>query len=54
MLTYRMSKFLKERRIELGKELKEIASTTRIKGAYLKSIEEEEFDKLPVEVYTKG
>lgn len=54
MLTYRMSKFLKERRKELGKELKEIASITRIKGAYLKSIEEEEFDKLPVEVYTKG
>lgn len=49
-----MSKFLKERRKELGKELKEIAAVTRIKGAYLKSIEEEEFDKLPVEVYTKG
>lgn len=49
-----MSKFLKERRKELGKELKEIASITRIKVAYLKSIEEEEFDKLPVEVYTKG
>src|SRR5208283_4045827 len=54
MLTYRMSKFLKERRKELGKELKEIACITRIKGAYLKSIEEEEFDKLPVEVYTRG
>lgn len=49
-----MSKFLKERRKELGKELNEIAAVTRIKGAYLKSIEEEEFDKLPVEVYTKG
>jgi cytoskeleton protein RodZ len=49
-----MSKFLKERRTELGKELRGIAEITRIKGAYLKSIEEEEFDKLPVEVYTRG
>jgi len=49
-----MSKFLKERRKELGKELDEIASVTRIKGSYLKSIEEEEFEKLPVEVYTRG
>ncbi len=49
-----MSTFLKERRNELGKELKEIAEVTRIKCAYLKSIEEDEFEKLPVEVYTKG
>ncbi|MGD0283170.1 MAG: RodZ domain-containing protein [Dissulfurispiraceae bacterium] len=49
-----MSKFLKERRKELGKEIPEIASVTRIKGSYLRSIEEEEFDKLPVEVYTRG
>ena len=49
-----MSKLLKERREELGKELQAIAEATRIKGAYLRSIEEEEFDKLPVEVYTRG
>ncbi|MGO9015147.1 MAG: helix-turn-helix domain-containing protein [Dissulfurispiraceae bacterium] len=49
-----MSKLLKERREELGKELRTIAEVTRIKGAYLRSIEEEEFDKLPVEVYTRG
>jgi transcriptional regulator with XRE-family HTH domain len=49
-----MSKLLKERRRELGKELQEIAEETRIKGAYLRSIEEEEFGKLPVEVYTRG
>ncbi len=49
-----MSKLLKERREELGKELQAIAEVTRIKGAYLRSIEEEEFEKLPVEVYTRG
>ncbi len=49
-----MSKLLKERREELGKELRAIAEVTRIKGAYLRSIEEEEFEKLPVEVYTRG
>ena len=49
-----MSKLLKERREELGKELKAIAEVTRIKSAYLRSIEEEEFEKLPVMVYTKG
>ncbi len=49
-----MSKLLKERREELGKELKAIAEVTRIKSAYLRSIEEEEFEKLPVKVYTRG
>ena len=49
-----MSKLLKERREELGKEIKAIAEVTRIKSAYLRSIEEEEFEKLPVKVYTRG
>ncbi|MBF0507095.1 MAG: helix-turn-helix domain-containing protein [Nitrospirae bacterium] len=49
-----MSELLRERRNALGKELKEIAEVTRIKCAYLKSIEEDEFEKLPVEVYTRG
>lgn len=49
-----MSNLLKERRNEVGKDLKEIAEVTRIKGGYLKSIEENEFEKLPVEVYTRG
>jgi len=49
-----MSKLLKERREELGKELRAIAELTRIKGAYLRSIEEEEFEKPPVQVYTRG
>ncbi|MBU4321083.1 MAG: DUF4115 domain-containing protein [Thermodesulfovibrionales bacterium] len=45
---------LKKRREELGYNLKEIAKTLRIRSDYLKAIEEETFEKLPVEVYTKG
>ncbi len=45
---------LKKRREELGYNLKEIAKTLRIRPDYLKAIEEETFEKLPVEVYTKG
>lgn len=49
-----MAKSLKEQREKLGRELKEVARITRIKVSYLKAIEEEDFAKLPVEVYTKG
>jgi cytoskeletal protein RodZ len=49
-----MAKSLKEQREKLGRELKEVARITRIKASYLKAIEEEDFAKLPVEVYTKG
>lgn len=49
-----MVQLLKERRIELGKEIDEVAEITRIKESYLKAIEEEGFSKLPIEVYTKG
>lgn len=45
---------LKKRREELGYNLKEIAKTLRIRSDYLKAIEDETFEKLPVEVYTKG
>lgn len=45
---------LKKKREELGYNLKEIAKTLRIRSDYLKAIEEETFEKLPVEVYTKG
>jgi cytoskeletal protein RodZ len=45
---------LKKKREELGYNLKEIAHTLRIRFDYLKAIEEETFEKLPVEVYTKG
>jgi cytoskeletal protein RodZ len=49
-----MGKALKERREELGREIKEIAKITRIKASYLKAIEDEDFSKLPAQVYAKG
>ena len=49
-----MAQIMKERRIELGKEINEAAEITRIKESYLKAIEEEDFSKLPIAVYTKG
>jgi len=45
---------LKKKRMELGYNLKDIAKTLRIRSDYLKAIEEGTFEKLPVEVYTKG
>lgn len=45
---------LKDKRLQIGKDIKEIAEITRIKRSYLKAIEEEDFSKLPVEVYTKA
>lgn len=45
---------LKKRREESGKNLKEIAHTLKIRAEYLKAIEDEEFEKLPVDVYAKG
>lgn len=54
MVTYNMSRVLKEHREKLGNEIKEIAQITRIKGSYLKAIEDEDYNKLPVEVYTRG
>jgi len=45
---------LKKRREELGKDLKEIGRILKIRGDYLKAIEDEHFEKLPVEVYAKG
>ncbi|MFO0754309.1 MAG: DUF4115 domain-containing protein [Thermodesulfovibrionales bacterium] len=49
-----MNNVLKKRREELGKDINEIAEITRIKRSYLRAIEEDDFEKLPVEVYTKG
>ncbi|MBZ0157458.1 MAG: DUF4115 domain-containing protein [Alphaproteobacteria bacterium] len=49
-----MNNILKKRREELGKNIDEIADVTRIKRSYLRAIEEDDFEKLPVEVYTKG
>ncbi|MCE5311962.1 MAG: DUF4115 domain-containing protein [Nitrospiraceae bacterium] len=49
-----MSKILKQKREELGEELRDISLVVRIRTTYLKAIEEEDFEKLPAEVYAKG
>ncbi len=49
-----MAKSLKEQREKLGKDINDVARITRIKASYLKAIEDDDFAKLPVEVYTKG
>ena len=49
-----MAKLLIHKRSETGLPLSEITRITRIKESYLKAIEEEEFPKLPIEVYTRG
>lgn len=55
MVTYKaMGNSFKERRETLGHDLKQVSGSTRIKVSHLKAIEEEDFGKLPVEVYSKG
>lgn len=45
---------LREKRIESGLGLKETADILRIRYEYLKALEEDEFAKLPPDVYTNG
>jgi len=45
---------LKEQRQKLGISIKEVAAITRIRHFYLQAIEDEEFEKLPVDVYVRG
>jgi transcriptional regulator with XRE-family HTH domain len=45
---------LKNQREKLGIGLKEIAAITKIRSCYLQAIENEEFEKLPADVYTRG
>src|ERR1700690_1784448 len=49
-----MSKLFKVKREKLGRSLHEVASSTRIKEICLVAIEEEDYDKLPIEVYARG
>ncbi|OGW32602.1 MAG: hypothetical protein A2X59_11695 [Nitrospirae bacterium GWC2_42_7] len=44
----------KKKREASGLDIKEISELLKIKADYLTSIEDDLFDKLPVEVYTKG
>jgi len=49
-----VGEILKKRREELGRDLREISETLKIKHAYLKAIEEGDRNTLPAEVYVKG
>jgi cytoskeletal protein RodZ len=49
-----VGEILRKRREELGKDLREIAQISKIRYDYLKAIEDEAFEKLPLEVYVKG
>lgn len=49
-----VGELLRKRREESGQDLREISKTLKIKYDYLKAIEDEDFEKLPVEVYVKG
>jgi cytoskeleton protein RodZ len=49
-----MSSELKKLREDLNRDLKEIAAATRIKESFLRAIENEQYDKLPIEVYARG
>lgn len=45
---------LKRKREELGKSIEEISEITKIKKSCIQYIEEGNFDKLPIEIYTKS
>jgi transcriptional regulator with XRE-family HTH domain len=49
-----VGEILKKRREELGRDLREISNTLKIKHAYLKAIEDGDRRMLPAEVYVKG
>ncbi|HMK56147.1 MAG TPA: RodZ domain-containing protein [Dissulfurispiraceae bacterium] len=49
-----MSKLFRKKREELGRDISEVAAATRIKETSLAAIEEEDYDKLPIEVYARG
>ena len=49
-----VGEILRKRREESGQDLREISKTLKIRYDYLKAIEDDDFKKLPVEVYVKG
>ncbi len=49
-----LGNYLKEQRLKAGLSIKEISRGTRIRSEYLKALEEEQFSKIPGEVYIKG
>jgi transcriptional regulator with XRE-family HTH domain len=49
-----MASVLKQRREDVGYDIETVAQATKIKTSYLRAIEQGDFGKLPVNVYTKG
>ncbi|HXX57127.1 MAG TPA: RodZ domain-containing protein [Thermodesulfovibrionales bacterium] len=49
-----IGEILKKKREALGLDLKEIGASLRIRNEYLQALEEENFEKLPPEVYIRG
>jgi hypothetical protein len=45
---------LREARLRQGLEFPEIEQSTKIRGKYLRALEEEQFDVLPAQTYVKG
>ncbi len=45
---------LREARLRQGLDFPEIEQATKIRGKYLRSLEEEQFDVLPGQTYVKG
>jgi cytoskeletal protein RodZ len=49
-----VGELLRKKREELDKDLRDISKSLKISYSYLKAIEDEDFKKLPEEVYVKG
>jgi len=49
-----LGKYLKEKREQAGVSLRDIADATHIRLEYLRALEEEDFSKIPGEVYITG
>jgi len=49
-----VSSILKEKRLALGKELVEAAAITKVRESHLHAIEDEDYERLPIPVYTRG
>jgi len=45
---------LREARVRRGVDFSQAELTTKIRGKYLRALEDEQFDMLPAETYVKG
>ena len=54
MLVFEIGNSLREARLRQGLEIPRIEADTKIRGKYLRALEEEQFDVLPGDTYVKG